>query len=392
MIFAADGGSGRLKVSRDQGRTFTPIGNLEGSLEGQIALDPDQPARMLAAAGGRVWRSDDEGNTWTRVEGPKGTVLGFHFDRTSPAKKRVCFAATPSGIWRSDDGGRAWADASEGLPWREVLAFSAASNREKNSAILYCAIESRDRQGFRGGVYRSADRGRTWASAMGDGINKDTQPTGEYADGPLAQYRHLLAADAEPRTVWAFNTSTGFPPPHHATAYRSDDAGLHWRATFYPDPRFPGYNVAYDYTTATLNQSFPSVPLGVAIAGTDPNVVLTVDMGNSYLTHDGGKTWTTGHSRPRRPRASRPILSTPAWSSPPPGTTTSIPSSPSAITSAIPTSASPARSMPAAPGAGGAPPCRPPGAIPPISLPSTPTCPAKSGARSPKSTISPTAT
>ena len=34
---------------------------------------------------------------------------------------------------------------------------------------------------------------------------------------PLAQYQQLLATDAKPLTVYAFNTSTGFHPPHSDT-------------------------------------------------------------------------------------------------------------------------------------------------------------------------------
>jgi len=297
VIYAAGDYAGRLRVSRDQGRTWSPIGNIPGALEGEIAIDPDDPARMLAGAGGRVWRSHDAGQTWAKVDGPHGKTLGFHFDRTSPADRPVCFAATENGIWRSDDGMSAWADASGGLPWKGLRAFAGGSSHRSGTVILYCAIPSRDRGGFQGGIYRSSDRGKTWTSAMGDGINKETQPTGQWADGPIAEYYHLLCTDVKPETVWAFNSSTGFPPPHHSTAYRSDDAGRHWRATFYPDPRFPGFNVEHHYTTATLGQSFPSVPHGVAIAPGDPDRVIQVT-GDVYLTTDGGKSWTNGHTRP----------------------------------------------------------------------------------------------
>jgi photosystem II stability/assembly factor-like uncharacterized protein len=304
VIYAAGGYPGNLRISRDQGRTWSPVGNIPGALEGEIAIDPDQPARMLAGANGRVWRSNDSGTTWGRVDGPQGKTLGFHFDRTSPADRRICFAATENGVWRSDDGTATWADVSAGLPWRGLRAFAGGSNRQSGTAILYCAIPSRSKtfsvggqRSFQGGVYRSSDGGKTWGSAMGDGINKETQPTGQWADGPIAQYHHVLTTDVKPETVWAFNSSTGFPPPHHATAFRSDDAGRHWRATFYPDPRFPGFNVEHNYTTATLNQSFPSVPHGVAIAPGDPDRVLQVT-GDVYLTTDGGKTWTNGHTCP----------------------------------------------------------------------------------------------
>lgn len=298
IIYAVDGHSGGLRMTRDQGRSWQPIGNLPGRLEGKIALDPDRPERMLIGAAGRVWQSEDAGQTWRRTAGPEGRVLGFHFDRTSPSAERISFAATENGVWRSDDGGRTWRDVSAGLPWKDLRSFAGGSNGQSGKVILYCAIPSKDEGGFQGGVYRSTDRGQTWVSAMGDGINKETTPTGEWADGPIAQYHHVLTSDARPETVWAFNTSTGFPPPHHATSYRSDDAGGRWRATFYPDPRFPGYNVEPNYVTATLNQSFPGVPTGVAASPSDPECIVQVNMGDCYITTDGGRSWWNAHTRP----------------------------------------------------------------------------------------------
>lgn len=296
VIYAAGDYAGNLRVSRDQGRTWSGIGNIPGGLEGEIAIDADRPARMLAGASGRVWHSQDGGRSWAKADGPRGKVLGFHFDRTSPADRRKCFAATEDGIWRSDDAAATWTDVSAGLPWRGLRAFAGGSNRESGTAILYCAIPSQDREGFQGGIYRSTNRGQSWEPAMGEGINKDVRPTGQWADGPIAQYHFVLATDVKPETVWAFNTSTGFPPPHHSTAFRSDDAGGHWRATFYPDPRFPGFNVEHDYTTATLGQSFPSLPHGVAIAPGNPDCVVRVT-GECNFTTDGGRTWQNGHTR-----------------------------------------------------------------------------------------------
>jgi hypothetical protein len=40
--------------------------------------------------------------------------------------------------------------------------------------ILYCSVASKDVNGkFTGGIYRSCDRGETWQSAMGRGLNTE---------------------------------------------------------------------------------------------------------------------------------------------------------------------------------------------------------------------------
>ena len=60
VIYASSGG--RLKVSRDRGRTFTPIGNFKDSLSGEIAINPSDPSLMLVGT-----RSGRAGSRATRA-------------------------------------------------------------------------------------------------------------------------------------------------------------------------------------------------------------------------------------------------------------------------------------------------------------------------------------
>ena len=46
VVYASSGG--QLKISRDRGQTFAPMGNLRESLGGEIAIHPDDPRIMLA--------------------------------------------------------------------------------------------------------------------------------------------------------------------------------------------------------------------------------------------------------------------------------------------------------------------------------------------------------
>jgi photosystem II stability/assembly factor-like uncharacterized protein len=78
--------------------------------EAQIifAVAPSNPKRLYALLGGRsasgVYRSDDGGETWTRVSGDRrlGVDLKVH-----PANPDVVFAAGTA-EYRSDDGGKTW--------------------------------------------------------------------------------------------------------------------------------------------------------------------------------------------------------------------------------------------------------------------------------------------
>ena len=297
IIYASS--RGELRISRDRGDTFTSIGNMRERLYGEIAVNPSDPEILLVGArNGGCWLSRDAGATWLPCQGPAGLVLGFHFDRVRQGQ--VMFAATNQGIWRSDDEGRTWTEKTQGLPGREIQGFAGASHAADGLVMLYCTVTSKPESGrLTGGIYRSRDRGETWQSAMGQGINTDTQKADRWAYGDISQYKQLLATDKAPLTVYAMNTSTGFHPPHHETVYRSDDAGETWRDTYFMDPRFKRYNVAPNYVTASTGQSFKGgdVPFGVAICDSDPERMILVQS-QCYVTHDGGNSWLNGHTYP----------------------------------------------------------------------------------------------
>ncbi|MFB3893770.1 MAG: WD40/YVTN/BNR-like repeat-containing protein [Phycisphaerae bacterium] len=301
VIFAAQYGAG-LKVSRDGGEHWEavkvgPLGR-DGRVElvGDIGIDPGRPDRMMVGDAKQQCITDDGGKTWQVCQGPSGETISFHFDQTSPADNRVCFIATADGVWRSDDGGKTWAEKTKGLPWKPIRSFAGGSNAKDKTAILYCTIPSKEVDAkYAGGVFRSTDRGETWESAMGAGLNMDTKAADEWAMAGVCQYSWVLTTDVKPATVYALNWNTGVLVPHNTAFYRSDDAGKTWRPTFFQDPRFKQYNCEPDYMTVMEKQGYQG-PDRAAICPTDPERVLDL-RGYLFYSTNGGKDWKCGHTR-----------------------------------------------------------------------------------------------
>jgi photosystem II stability/assembly factor-like uncharacterized protein len=296
VIFAAQSRKG-MKVSRDGGEHWEPVPDAPEDLWGEIAIDPGHPQRMMAGDERSVVLSDDGGQTWRACQGPQGQTVAFHFDQTTPADGRTCFAATNLGVWRSDDGGATWSEKTFGLPWKGIRSMAGGSRGKDHRVVLYCVVPSRVEEGkFAGGVYKSVDRGESWTSVMGGGINAEIVAADQWAQGPIAQYQWVLTTNVDPNIVYALNSNTGVHPPHHTAAFRSDDAGRTWRATFFPDPRYPGCNVEKDFVTTTDGQFYQQPALGAAIDASNPDHLVQVNDW-VYYTTDGGRSWNCGHAR-----------------------------------------------------------------------------------------------
>jgi photosystem II stability/assembly factor-like uncharacterized protein len=175
----------------------------------------------ISAAG--VFRSDDGGATWSPAN--SGTAADFLPDAYPEVgqcvHKLLLHAATPDRLWqqnhcgvyRSDDGGDSWERLDgNGLP--SDFGFALAldpRNPDRAYVIPEEGAEFRVTSGGRLGVYMTADRGASW-SLMSRGL-PDRAWTGVLREG--------LASDAlDPFGVY-FGTQSG-------SVFASADEGESW--------------------------------------------------------------------------------------------------------------------------------------------------------------------
>ena len=171
-----------------------------------IALDPGELGRMyvgISAAG--VFRSEDGGETWTPAN--QGTAADFlpdpfpelgqcvHKLLVHPARPERLWQQNHCGVYRSDDRGGSW-ERLEGNGLPSGFGFPLAlDHREPDTAFVVPEESSENRVTPNGrlGVYRTRDGGsswelltdglpqRAWGAVMREGFSSDRlDPPGIY--------------------------------------------------------------------------------------------------------------------------------------------------------------------------------------------------------------------
>ena len=178
-------GGGGIYRSVDVGRTWQLVGLTNSGAIGRLAVDPNNPQHIFAAAAGQlynhggergVYESTDGGSTWTQVLAGDNDTTGAVDLAIDPSNPNRVFAAmwdhlrepdlrtyggVGSGVYRSTDGGSTWQRLTNGLPassatiGRIGIAL-AASNPQR----LYAIVNQTN--GLFQGFYESDNGGDSW--------------------------------------------------------------------------------------------------------------------------------------------------------------------------------------------------------------------------------------
>ncbi len=166
-IFASD--SARLFKSTDDGASWSAETGYAQSIY-DIKGDPTDPSRFYASSGYTntlqgasdrykgIYATTDGGMTWTAT----GRLAGINISELliDPAAPQTIYAAGLGGLYRSVDYGAGWEPAMGGLVNDHVRALAIDVGPP---AVLYAGIRCDEDGHMEGtGVYRSTDAGDTW--------------------------------------------------------------------------------------------------------------------------------------------------------------------------------------------------------------------------------------
>lgn len=173
--------------SRDGGASWQSLGLEATARIAEVAIDPQDSQHLLVAAMGKqfstgpdrgLYRSTDGGASWTRVLSVNDstgacdvvfnplhpdTVYAATWERIRRPTYRRAFGPG-GGVWRSVDRGQTWARLATGLPLRDDnlgrIGLAIAPSRPSR---VYAMIISGASGGYTGrGVYRTDDGGQNW--------------------------------------------------------------------------------------------------------------------------------------------------------------------------------------------------------------------------------------
>jgi len=243
--------------ARDDWSWTGPHFNMEEVYSGLVDTREGAPRILIGAAsswlGPQVWRSDDLGESWqetpngaVRFPEDTGATLARVWQLAPGAKDGVVYAGTePGAIFRSDDRGetfsleRALWDHPHREQWQAGFggqAFHTILPHPTDPDKVTVAMST-------GGVYRTSDRGATWAPAN-TGIKAEFMP-GDIQYPEFGQCVHKVARDsADPERLYLQN---------HGGVYRSDDGADSWTSIADGLPSDFGFPVvAHPRTPGTL--------------------------------------------------------------------------------------------------------------------------------------------
>jgi photosystem II stability/assembly factor-like uncharacterized protein len=233
-----------------------------------VAFAPAGQAAGLtafAATGqGRLYRSQDGGASWQRLDSWKFGVISAITLSPGYAADRTLFVGTAEGVFRSFDQGQSWQSANFGLLDLNVLTLACAPDFT-TTELLWLGTAG-------GGFYRSRNAGRAW------------RETGFGLPDSAIQCLAVSPAFVEDQTLFIGSETAGL--------FRSQDSGQNWEGV--------GLELAgQSINTLALPPNFHAASLDLG----DTKTLLAGTSGGVFLSPDGGESWLRAHNGPTAPLA-----------------------------------------------------------------------------------------
>ena len=95
----------------DGGKSWRPVaaGLIDDSDVMSLRIDAGNPARLFLSACSGIYRSENQGGQWIKLQGIPYSARRTQAIVQDPAERKILFAGTTEGLWATHDGGESWA-------------------------------------------------------------------------------------------------------------------------------------------------------------------------------------------------------------------------------------------------------------------------------------------
>jgi photosystem II stability/assembly factor-like uncharacterized protein len=142
-----------------------------------LMQDPVDRSMVYAGTTEGLYRTSSAGTNWTRLTGPDVIINDVYVDPKNP--KHVLLATDRSGVLLSNDQATTFSASNQGFSQRQVVALA---KDVKDPNRLYAGVVN---DKMYGGVFTSADGGRSWQQQSQGLDGRDVFSLAESPDGAL---------------------------------------------------------------------------------------------------------------------------------------------------------------------------------------------------------------
>lgn len=158
----------------DGGKTWHPIaeGMIDDSDIMSLRIDTHNPRRIFSSACSGIYRSEDAGAHWVKLQGIPYSSRRTQQIAQDPGDEQVLYAATTQGLWMTADSGETWSRVTG----RETSANAVVLIHNGRGSRVLAGFDTQ-------GVLRSDDRGSNFVDSNEGFSHQVIQSAATDADG-----------------------------------------------------------------------------------------------------------------------------------------------------------------------------------------------------------------
>jgi photosystem II stability/assembly factor-like uncharacterized protein len=274
----------QIFVSHNEGASFLapppPGVPYQAGYDLVLGVSP-RDSNNIYVAGDEMDQSLDGGATWSTLSSRWVVHPDNHSVAFNPLNPATFYVTNDGGVWRTNDNGVSWTDISNGLAISQVYRMSSS---RQNPNIMLCGTQDD------GTFYNDGTSWLLCNGGIGDGEDCAIYPLNDTIQIVSAPYGNFSISGDKGATFTSFGVGSGYWVSPVVFNPRSAD-------TFYvglSSDVYASYDRGVSLTMLTgsfLVSPFTNAIVSLAIAPSNSQIIYAADFGHIIRSTDAGATW-----------------------------------------------------------------------------------------------------